>query len=244
MTNEELCRLAQEGDQQAAEQLIVQNEAAIRGFAWRYMAINEEDYAALLILQDDLEQEGRLAIRKAIRNYDAGRGAKFLTYAARIMKNRIIDLYEKQKQARQPPEGLLHLSLDEMTDKEQYVQHNCRTAPDEDLSFSIDEMELHELSVNYYRPPDTVYIWMETIWELYRAMSQLTDRQLMVIRYRYGFHDGEYHTREATGEHFGTDVKTIRSTETKALNSMRKEMTGGKKRKTRKKKNEKKKSDQ
>lgn len=75
MSNEELVTRIQDGEDVAGhtEQLYVQMRGLIRSFAGKYR---------LSGLQEDLEQEGYLALYPAIEGYDPSGGCKFSTYAA------------------------------------------------------------------------------------------------------------------------------------------------------------------
>ena len=81
-SNERLCELAQAGDTAARDILLENNLGFIRKIAleqYRSMGLDENDIGIDL---DDLVQEGSIGLLNAIPLFDAGRGMKFLTYAA------------------------------------------------------------------------------------------------------------------------------------------------------------------
>ena len=81
-SNERLCKLAQAGDTTARDILLENNLGFIRKIAleqYRSMGLDEKDIGIDL---DDLVQEGSIGLLNAIPLFDAGRGMKFLTYAA------------------------------------------------------------------------------------------------------------------------------------------------------------------
>ena len=90
-SNEQLCRLAQAGDTAARDILLESNLGFIRKIAleqYRSMGLDENDIGIDL---DDLVQEGSIGLLNAIPLFDAGRGMKFLTYAAPAIRNAMTD---------------------------------------------------------------------------------------------------------------------------------------------------------
>lgn len=90
-SNEQLCRLAQKGDTAARDILLEKNLGFIRKIAleqYRNMGLDENDIGIDL---DDLMQEGSIGLMNAIPLFDAGRGMKFLTYAAPALRNAMTD---------------------------------------------------------------------------------------------------------------------------------------------------------
>ena len=90
-SNERLCELAQAGDTAARTILLENNLGFIRKIAleqYQGMGLNENDIGIDL---DDLVQEGSIGLLNAIPLFDAGRGMKFLTYAAPAIRNAMTD---------------------------------------------------------------------------------------------------------------------------------------------------------
>lgn len=91
LSNERLCKLAQAGDTAARDILLESNLGFIRKIAleqYRSMGLDEND---IVIEEDDLIQEGSIDLMNAIPLFDAGRGMKFLTYAAPAIRNAMTD---------------------------------------------------------------------------------------------------------------------------------------------------------
>ena len=84
LTNEELAVLAKD-DESALERLIVKNDRFVIFMASKYL--NASGYRDLYPsgYEEDLAQICRQSIVRAVKNYDPGRGVKFLTYGAKIM---------------------------------------------------------------------------------------------------------------------------------------------------------------
>ena len=75
-TNEELVQRLQEGDASAAEELLRQNSG--------YLTVLAKQYDKTVrgpSLEEDLKQEGAMAILKAAEQFDPSMGNRFLTYA-------------------------------------------------------------------------------------------------------------------------------------------------------------------
>ena len=89
LTNEELCRLAKNGNNRAVEILINNNIGFIKTTA-KEAASQYRDSVEF----DDLVQEGQIAIWKCINKYDEHSGITFLTYAKHAIQNTMM-LYNK-----------------------------------------------------------------------------------------------------------------------------------------------------
>ena len=81
-SNEELTLRIQEGDKNAAELLLSQNEGYITELALKY-----SEWCEL----EDLKQEGALALLEAVKRFDPARGTKLLTYATPAMESAMLD---------------------------------------------------------------------------------------------------------------------------------------------------------
>ena len=81
-SNEELALRIQAGDRQAEELLISQNEGYLTELASNYASQCE---------QEDLKQEGALALLEAARQFDPSFGTKLLTYATPVIESAMAD---------------------------------------------------------------------------------------------------------------------------------------------------------
>ncbi len=98
-TNEQLCGLAQAGDRDAANDLILRVRLLICNIA---NGILEQSIGFDF---DDLLQEGLLACVDAIRWFDESRGFRFTTYAADAARRRIWKHTKERKNKALPQEG-------------------------------------------------------------------------------------------------------------------------------------------
>ena len=94
LTNEQLCALAQAGDEQAVSLLIKANLPFVRKVANQIAEnpVRQEHLSACGVGFDDLVQAGSIGLWKAIDGYDLSSGIKFLTYAAPAVRRAMSDL--------------------------------------------------------------------------------------------------------------------------------------------------------
>jgi RNA polymerase sporulation-specific sigma factor len=81
VSDEVLCRLAQQGDGDAAEQLVVRYMRAVRG-SMQSLFLSGGD-------AEDLRQEGLMGLLKAIRAFDPQRYVSFRAFAQLCIRNRL-----------------------------------------------------------------------------------------------------------------------------------------------------------
>ena len=125
-SNEQLCRLAQKGDTAARDILLEKNLGFIRKIAleqYRNMGLDENDIGIDL---DDLMQEGSIGLLNAIPLFDAGRGMKFLTYAAPALRNAMTDciraalgLFEQRMVDKKDGPGFQRVYLDDVLSEDE-----------------------------------------------------------------------------------------------------------------------------
>src|SRR5665648_208998 len=82
MSDEDLVDLAAKGDSAAAEYLIQEYKELVKSKAHLYFMLGGD--------RDDIVQEGMIGIFKAIKNYDADKGASFKTFADLCVNRQII----------------------------------------------------------------------------------------------------------------------------------------------------------
>ena len=94
LTNEQLCALAQAGDEQAVSLLIKANLPFVRKIANQIVGnpVRQEHLSACGVGFDDLVQVGSIGLWRAIDSYELSSGVKFLTYAAPTTKRSMSDL--------------------------------------------------------------------------------------------------------------------------------------------------------
>lgn len=171
-TNEELCVLAQQGDAEAADQLVRQCLPFIRQQANRlWLRMGLEGKTAVMD-QEDLVQEGCIGLLHAIPIFDSALEMKFLTFAGKLiyraMLNAVVAMNATFEIAEQR--------------KEFAIQNLNATIREEDrLMFQETVADESDLS------PEQQTIKAEVLRELYSGMNQLPERERCYVLYRYSF---------------------------------------------------------
>ena len=190
-SNEQLCRLAQKGDTAARDILLEKNLGFIRKIAleqYRNMGLDENDIGIDL---DDLMQEGSIGLLNAIPLFDAGRGMKFLTYAAPALRNAMTDciraalgLFEQRMVDKKDGPGFQRVYLDDVLSEDERM------------------LRIEAIADPYAMQPQSIMEEQESRRELYDGLKRLTQREQTYLLYRYGFTDGEEHPLIGTAIYF------------------------------------------
>ena len=181
--NERLCALAQAGDAAAREQLFERNMGFVRKLA---REIHRQTGESGLDV-DDLVQEGCIGLLSAIDRFDAGRGMKFLTYAAPAIRNAMTDCVRaalSQFERRLELDGLQRVYLDDVLDADERL------------------LRIEAVADPNTQTPEQVVLRREQLAELYAGLDSLTAREQTWLLYRYGFTDGTEHPLTAAAQHF------------------------------------------
>lgn len=208
-SNEELCVLAQQGDADAADQLVRQCLPFIRQQANRvWLRMGLEGKTAVMD-QEDLVQEGCIGLLNAIPIFDPTLEMKFLTFAGKLiyrsMLNAVIALNATFEIAEQR-KGFAIKNLNATIREEDRLTLQETVADESDLS------------------PEQRAIKAEVLRELYSAIEQLSERERCYVLYRYGFLDSEDHTLTETAKHFHLSESRARGIEETALGHLRDSM--------------------
>ena len=201
LTNEQLCVLAQAGDEQAQSQLIENNTPFIQQTANRLIEnpLRKERFSLCGIDLDDLVQAGSIGLWKAINGYDLSSGNRFLTYAAPAIKRAMSDLIRQYSQ-----DVAWQLSRDKECPRKIVYLDEPLDEVGEDTVESL-------ISSPGTKPPEQVLIEQETIAELHEAMEVLPDRKSVYVQYRFGFADGKVHPLTESAQYFRLTVSRAKS---------------------------------
>jgi len=216
LTNEQLCVLAQQGDEAARELLIEKNMGFIRQTANRIYADMAVAGSDLTVTPDDLVQEGCLGLLNAVNGFGPHKNIKFLTYAAPAIRNAMIDfmrsewsVFEHRISSGARDSGACTLiRLDELLPGEEKM------------------LRIEALADLYVKTPEQIYIETETRQELYAALNHLPAREQTYLLYRFGFTDDTEHSLRGTATHFQLSERRAKSTEKQALKNIRNTMNG------------------
>lgn len=213
-TNEQLCALAQAGDERAKSQLIENNSK----FVWQTAnqliddPLRKAQLSSCGIGVDDLAQAGSVGLWRAISGYDLSSGIKFLTYAAPAIRRAMRDLVRQYSQ-----DAVWRLKQDKAnTWKIVYLDE-----PLEDVGEDTVESLIASPSD---KPPEQILIEQETVAELHEAMDALPDREDVYVQYRFGFTDGEAKPLTETAQYFHLSSSRARGVERSALKLLKHEL--------------------
>lgn len=210
LTNEQLCMLAQSGNEWAASWLIEINRRFI------YQAIREITSSlstkhllpACGIEMDDLIQAGCIGLWKAIDGYDPSSGNKFLTYAAPAVKRSVIDLIRQYSQ-----DKAWRSRVDQSSLLDSPSGSNGEESPPETSTATLN-----------VKNPEQILIEQETIAELHEAMEVLPNRENVYVQYRFGFTDGKAHPLTETAQYFHLTESRAKGIERSALKLLKHEL--------------------
>ena len=214
LTNEQLCKLAQAGDEQAASLLIEANLPFVRKVANQIVEnpVWQEHLSSCGVGFDDLVQVGSIGLWRAIDSYELSSGVKFLTYAAPAIRRSMSDLIRQYSR-----------------DTVWQLRHDKANAwkiiyLDEDLDDTEDDTVETLISSPCAKLPEQIYIEQETAAELHEAMDALPDRENVYVQYRFGFGDGKGHPLTETARYFHLTESRAKSVEHSALKLLRHEL--------------------
>lgn len=203
--NERLCALAQAGNSAAREQLLARNMGFIRKLALEvYGKAGESGLDA-----DDLVQEGCIGLLGAIDRFDAGRGMKFLTYAALAIRNAMTDCVRtalSQFERRLEFDGLQRVYLDDVLDAGEQM------------------LRIEAVADPHTQTPEQAVLRREQLAELYAGLDNLTAREQTWLLYLYGFTDGTEHPLTAAARHFHLSENRARALDAQAIDDLRLEL--------------------
>ena len=199
---------------------------------------------------EDLVQEGNLGILKAIEKFDWRQGMKFSTYAiwwirqaitrAIADKGRAVRLpvhrHEKEAKVKKIIEQFEHENLrlptiEEISDiidiDEEILLQIIATAKTDSLNSAVkddSENELQDFLPDLKQSTENIVYQNQMQEEVNQMLerSNLTEKELFILKSRMGFFDGEVKTLEEIGKVLHVTRERIRQLENKALKKLRK----------------------
>ena len=247
-SNETLCRLIQEGDELAKEELCIKNRRLVYKYAFAY----NKYYNHKLDIQD-LVQVGFLGMLIGAERFDFSKGTQFSTYVVWWIKQQIsreimnngytirypvhvfeminkLDRVEKQlqndlKNTESISVEMLAEALGMETSKVRdlkALKDQLKSMPSLDVNVGEDsDTPLWELIEDTMVEPTEKLSEKIAIYEIFdKALSELSPREEKVIRLRMGFDDGQNRTLEEVGQILGVTRERIRQIEAKGLRKL------------------------
>ena len=196
VSNEELCILAQQGDLEARNALILNNQNYICKEANALKAKLELP----LWIVEDMIQECTFGFIEAIERFDASRGTKFLTYA---------DFWIKKS---------CQKIIDEFMPSRELVSLYQALGYDDDtilMDLILDENALD---------PEECGIRSATIQQIRKALEGIPDRDRMYLHCRFGFDLDRNRTIAETAKRLHQAESRCREIEEEALEKVRREL--------------------
>ena len=188
--------LAAEGDLEDRNVLIERNLRLVAHIMKKYYTQSAD--------QEDLISIGTIGLIKGISTFDAGKGARLATYAARCVENEILMYFRGQRKSAQD------VSLSD------YIETGADGAALSLIDVVAEDVDLIERVST-----------REQIRQLREAVeSVLTDQERQVVQLRYGLCGGAALRQREVAEITGISRSYISRIEKRALQKLRKVMDG------------------
>ena len=201
-----LLEKAAAGDAKAENLLVSKLRPSVRIVASSMQ--KDKEFQHLPLDQDDMEQEGLIALPRAIKSFRPEKGILFWTYAEAAVRNAITDYVRKIQAERIALGEMISLNADHDDSDE---EKNGRTFKE-------------TLQNDYVKTPEQIYLEKERLEEIHSALRHLSRREQDYLCYRFGFDDDEYHGREETAHHFYLSTSRAKKLEASALDNFKLEL--------------------
>ena len=246
-SNEQLCRLIQEGDELAKEELCIKNKRLVYKYAYAY----NKFYNHKLEFQD-LTQAGFMGLLKAAEMFNFNKGTRFSTYSTYWIKQHISREIMNTGHTIRLPVHMFEI-VNKLQRIENLLQDDLKRDPTvEELAeaMGVEPAKIRELIIISEQIKATPSLDAKAkdesgtpIWELIedtmvepteamserialyeifdKALKQLGGREEKVLRLRTGFDDGVNRTLEEVGQMMGVTRERVRQIESRGLTKLK-----------------------
>lgn len=181
-----------EGDLQAKHILIEHNLRLVAHVMKKYQSLEEDS--------EDLLSIGTIGLIKAVVTFNADKGNRLAAYASKCIDNEI----------------LMYLRSKKKTSKEISLYEPIGTDREGNEIKLYDIIEAEDEDV-----PEKIYL-KENIQKLYeRVENELSDREKLVLKLRYGLYNGEEYTQREIAQQLSISRSYVSRIEKSAVEKLR-----------------------
>ena len=210
----ETARLAAQGNKAAREKLVTSN--------LRFVIMVAKKYQGKGLPLQDLISEGNIGLLNSVKNFDAEKGYRFITYAVWWIRQAIIKaIHEKGRMIRLPSNRINELMKNEKQKSikrdHMYINREVLSLDDpiskQDNSLTIKDF-IQDEYINSPVEHATNSILRD---ELETTLNGLEERAAEVLRCRFGLGDIGPMTLKEVGDHYQISRERVRQIERRAM---------------------------